>query len=240
MATIIQYFFACFLIGSLPFGEIVARLKTGKSLIQPGSRDTLPPGEVFEILGIPLSILVCLLDGFKGFVAVYPVTIKLIGQEAYSLWWVVGLGSILTVIGHCNSPFLGFRGGRGLAPTFGVMVTLLYVPALVSLLLGLFLAFWGLSSKPGALSAAGAMPLLSIAWVFLVKPQDINYLYIVAFMSIWTMWEHRSELKNYLGIKSKDSSFPGAQPEPACQAAKQDNQAAEHETSKSDFEKDSN
>jgi len=202
MTTIVPYFIACFLIGSLPFGEIVARLKAGKSLLQPDSRDTLPPGEVFEILGIPAGIVVCLLDCLKGFLAVYPVTVKMIGEGAYSQWWVVGIGGILTVIGHCNSPFLGFRGGRGLAPTFGVMVTLLYVPALISLLLGLFLAFWGLSSKPGALSAAGAMPLLSIAWVFLVKPADINYLYIVAFMSSWTMWEHRSELKNYLGIKS--------------------------------------
>jgi len=206
MSTIVPYFIACFLIGSLPFGEVVARLKAGKSLLLPGSRDTLPPGEVFEILGIPTGIIVCLLDCMKGFLAVYPITLRMIGAEAYSQWWVVGIGGILTVIGHCNSPFLGFRGGRGLAPTFGVMVTLLYVPALISLVLGLSLAFWGLSSKPGALSAAGAMPLLSIAWVFLVKPGDINYLYIVAFMSILTMWEHRSELKNYLGIKTLSNS----------------------------------
>ncbi|MBU1108370.1 MAG: glycerol-3-phosphate acyltransferase [Candidatus Riflebacteria bacterium] len=209
MTTIIQYFLACFLIGSLPFGEILARLKTGKSLILPGSRDTRPPGEVFEILGLPLGIFVCLLDCLKGFVAVYPLTVSLIGEDAYSQWWIVGLGGILTVIGHCNSPFLGFKGGRGLAPTFGVMVTLLPVPALLSMFLGLFLAFWGLSSKPGALSAAGAMPLLSIAWVFLVKFQDLDYLYIVAFMSSWTMWEHRSELKNYLGIKSQPTPLPG-------------------------------
>ena len=209
MTSTIQYFLACFLIGSLPFGEILARLKTGKSLLQPGSRDTRPPGEVFEILGLPLGILVCVLDCFKGFIAVYPVTVALIGADAYSQWWIVGLGGILTVIGHCNSPLLGFKGGRGLAPTFGVMVTLLPVPAFLSLLLGLFLAFWGLSSKPGALSAAGAMPLLSIAWVFLVKPQDLDYLYIVAFMSSWTMWEHRSELKNYLGIKRPPVTLPG-------------------------------
>ncbi|EKD84506.1 MAG: hypothetical protein ACD_39C00004G0002 [uncultured bacterium] len=215
MTTIVQYFVACFLIGSLPFGEAIARLRTGKSLLRPGTRDTIPPGEVFEILGIPTGILVCILDSLKGVIAVYPVALKLIGHDAYAQWWVVGLGGILTVIGHCNSPFLGFKGGRGLAPTFGVMVTLLYVPALLSLALGLFLAFWGLSSKPGALSAAGAMPLLSIAWVLLIRPQDINYLYIVAFMSTWTMWEHRSELKNYLGIKSQNPSFP----EPAVEAA---------------------
>jgi glycerol-3-phosphate acyltransferase PlsY len=222
MTIILQYFVACFLIGSLPLGEIVARLKSGKSLIVPGSRDTRPPGEVFEILGISTGIIVCILDALKGFLAVYPVTIKLIGPEAYSQWWVVGIGSVLTVIGHCNSPFLGFKGGRGLAPTFGVMVTLLYVPALLSLFLGLFLAFWGLSSKPGALSAAGAMPLLSIAWVFLYRPQDLDYLYIVAFMSTWTMWEHRSELKNYLGLKSAKATSPEQTAEAASETGNSD------------------
>lgn len=229
MTIIFQYFLACFLIGSLPFGETLARLTTGKSLLVPGSRDTRSPGEVFEILGLPLGILVCILDCLKGFLAVYPVTVRLIGEDAYAQWWIVGLGGILTVIGHCNSPFLKFKGGRGLAPTFGVMVTLLPVPALISLFLGLFLAFWGLSSKPGALSAAGAMPLLSIAWVFLVKPQDLDYLYIVAFMSSWTMWEHRSELKNYLGLKSSTVELPGQTskaPEPDIEAEQPDDEAS--------------
>lgn len=236
MATILLYFLACFLIGSLPFGEITARLKTGKTLLVPDSRDTLPPGEVFDILGIPTGIVICLLDSLKGFVAVYPVTVRMFGPEAYSQWWIVGIGGILTVIGHCNSPFLGFRGGRGLAPTFGVMVTLLYVPALLSFFLGLFLAFWGLSSKPGALSAAGAMPLLSIAWVFLVKPDDMNYLYIVAFMSSWTMWEHRSELKNYLGIKSSSSTFSAPLADETTKKTAEDNaQEIEKTSSESDI-----
>jgi glycerol-3-phosphate acyltransferase PlsY len=83
------------------------------------------------------------------------------------------------------------------------MATLLPIPAIFAFLIGLWLAFWGLSTKPGALSAAGAMPLLSIIWVLAIKPQDLYYLYIVAFMSLWTFWEHRDELKSYMGIKGK-------------------------------------
>jgi glycerol-3-phosphate acyltransferase PlsY len=206
MTTVTFYLLACFLIGSVPLGEIFARIKSGKSIIQPGSRNTIPPGEMFEILGIPAGIIVCLLDGAKGFVNVFPLAIYFLGPDPYSRWWVISLAGLLTVIGHCNSPFLGFKGGRGLAPTFGVMATLLPVPAFISLFLGLWLAFWGLSSKPGALSAAGAMPLLSIAWVMGVKPENLDYLYVVAFMSLWTMWEHREELKNYMGMKSSSDS----------------------------------
>jgi len=211
MGNYLFYFLLCFLIGSLPLGELTARLKSGRSLIQPGTRNMLPPGAFFEILGIPVAVTVCFLDAIKGFITVYPMAIWLIGPDPYSTWWVISLGGLLTVVGHCNSPFLGFKGGRGLAPVFGVMVTLLPVPALISLFLGLWLAFWGLSSKPGALSAAGAMPLLSIAWVVFIRPDNLDYLYVVAFMALWTMWEHREELKNYLGMKSiiePDSELP--------------------------------
>lgn len=201
MNNLFFYLSACFLIGSLPIGEIIARIKAGSSLILPGSRSTRPPGEMFDMLGIPTGILICLLDGLKGFIAVYPMARYFFGENPWQFWWIISLGGFLTVFGHCNSLFLGFRGGRGLAPTFGVMITILPVPALIASIIGFCLAFWGLSSKPGALSAAGAMPLLSIAWVMLIKPEEINYLYIVATMSIWTMWEHRDELLSYMGIR---------------------------------------
>lgn len=208
MNNLLFYLAACFLIGSLPFGEIIARLKTGSSLILPGSRRTRPPGDMFDLLGIPTGILVCLFDGFKGFIAVYPLASYFLGENPWQFWWIISLGGFLTVLGHCYSPFLGFRGGRGLSPIFGVMITLLPVPALIASMLGLWLAFWGLSSKPGALSAAGAMPILSIIWVMLIKPEEMDYLYIVATMSILTMWEHRVELLSYMGIR------PGNVPAP--------------------------
>jgi glycerol-3-phosphate acyltransferase PlsY len=210
MNSIIAYLLASFLIGALPFGELASRLKTGKSLIKEGTRTTLPPSEVFSLLGIPTGLIICLLDFTKGFLCSYPLAVFFLSPEPYHHWGWISLASLLCVIGHCNSPFLGFKGGRGLAPTSGIMATLLPIPAVLSLLLGFFLAFWGLSSKPGALSAAGAMPLLSIIWVLKIKPQDLFYLYIVAFMALWTFWEHRDELKSYMGIKTHS-------PEPAPQ-----------------------
>lgn len=206
MQQILIYLGACFLIGSIPFGEIISRLKSGNSLIQEKTRTTVPPARMFELLGIPLGIIICLFDFLKGFLASYPLAVALLGPEPYHAWGWVSLGGLLTVIGHCNSIFLGFKGGRGLAPTFGVMATLLPVPAVFAFIIGLWLAFWGLSTKPGALSAAGAMPLLSIIWVMAIRPEELFYLYIVAFMSLWTFWEHRDELKSYMGMGATDSA----------------------------------
>lgn len=211
MQQLIIYLVACYLIGSIPFGEILSRLKTGKTLIQERTRTTVAPAKMFELLGIPLGTLICVLDFLKGFITSYPLAVLLMGPEPYHAWGWISLGGLLTVIGHCNSLFLGFKGGRGLAPTFGVMATLLPVPAVFAFLIGAWLAFWGLSSKPGALSAAGAMPLLSIIWVLAIKPQELFYLYIVAFMSLWTFWEHRDELKSYMGIKTTQIDNPSSE-----------------------------
>jgi len=227
MNSLILYLLCSYLIGSLPIGELVARLKTGNSLIQPGSRNTRPPGEMFATLGIFTGILVCLIDGLKGFLTVYPLAIYFLGENPYQNWLAVSLAGFLTVFGHCNSLFLGFRGGRGLAPTFGVMITLLPIPALLASLLGFWLAFWGTSSKPGALSAAGAMPILSIAWVMLIRPDELDYLYVVATMAIWTMWEHRDELLSYMGIRSKNFA---AAPPPLVPTPNIDNAAEPPET----------
>jgi glycerol-3-phosphate acyltransferase PlsY len=196
--AILSYFVGC-----IPTGTIFSKIKGKSSLLEPGTRSTKMPGEIFKILGIPTGIIVSLLDTLKGFLVVTFLLKYLLGPSALDSWWTVSLGAMLVVIGHCNSALLGFRGGRGLAPIFGVSLAILPVPAILSCLLGLSLAFWGLSSKPGALSAAGAMPLFSILWVSTLSPNtNINYLYVVAFLSLWTMWEQRDELKNYMGIKT--------------------------------------
>lgn len=209
MVDFIVYLSVCFVIGSLPVGELIARFKTGKTVLQPGTRSTKSPGETFEILGSGSWVAINIIDALKGFAAVSPVATFVLGATPYQQWWLISLGGFVTVIGHCNSPFLGLKGGRGLSPTFGVMVTLLPYPALVASFIGFFLAFWGLSSKPGALSAAAVMPFLSIFWVLLIKPEDLYFLYIVACMSIWTIWEHRSELKKYLGMTDSKNSETG-------------------------------
>ena len=129
MSQVLIYLAACFLIGSIPFGELISRLKTGQSLLLHGTRTTVAPAKLFELLGIPLGIIICLLDFFKGFITSYPLAVWLFGPQPYQYWGWITFGGIFTVIGHCNSPFLGFKGGRGLAPTFGVMATLLPFPA---------------------------------------------------------------------------------------------------------------
>jgi glycerol-3-phosphate acyltransferase PlsY len=202
------YFLPAYLVGSIPTGTIAARLQGKGSLFAPGERSPLKAGEVFEILGIPVGLLVTFLDFLKGLIVVWPLHDWLINTHDQDHWWVVSVGAFLVVFGHCNSAWLGFKGGRGLSTTFGVMMYLLPVPAVLAFLLWGCLAFWGLSTRPGALSAAGAMPLLSLPYVWWFRADKFELLMLVALLSLLTLWEYRAALLGYLGLPKKPSLPP--------------------------------
>lgn len=201
MNPFLGYCLSAALVGSLPTGAVFARLR-GQSLFSPGKRQAVSIGETFRILGRPLGLLVTLIDFGKGLFVVWPLMNLIFPAPAPHPWWLVSLGGILAVISHCNSPWLGFRGGRGLATSFGVLVYVLPAPTLLALVVWSCLSFWGLSTRPGALSAAGALPLLTILWVVTLDRTRMNYLFLVAFLSLWTLWEQRISLLGYLGRPS--------------------------------------
>lgn len=197
---ILSYFLIVYLIGSIPLGDIFARIFRKGSVFNKGEWTTKPSGDVFELLGIKLGILVTILDILKGWLAISPL-LNYFAQpshDAYPL--ILCMGGILVVIGHCHSIFLGFRGGKGLAPTAGVLFTILPIPAFITFLVWAGLSFWGLSVRPGAVSAAGAMPVVSIPYIWFFAPEKLVYLYVVGALSICTMWEYRTSLLSYMGL----------------------------------------
>ncbi len=199
MTPYLIYLFLAYMVGSIPFGVLAAKILGKGPIFEPGERNPKHAGDVFKILGNKLGVIVTILDFGKGLFVVWPLITILLGEPGHITWWVVSLGGLFVVIGHCNSAVLGFRGGRGLATSFGVLFPILPFPAIGACLVWAALSFWGLSTRPGALSAAGAMPFFSIPYC-LYYPEKLFYLYAVAFLSLWTMWEHRATLAKYLGM----------------------------------------
>ena len=206
----VLYLVSAFLIGSLPVGEISCRLLGRGSLFRPGEWGPMYTGDVFEALGRPLGLLVTLLDMAKGWVVVTHLIHFVLGEGWEKVWWTVSLGGLLVVVGHCHSLFLGFRGGRGVATSGGVLLTLLPVPTIAALILWVSLAFWGLSTRPGTISAASAMPLFSALWVWW-HPEEAFYLYVVVFLSVWTVFEYRATMLMYIGMGRKTAPPPSSE-----------------------------
>ncbi len=127
---------AGYLLGSLPFGYLVARAKS-VNIFEVGSKS---PGatNVRRVLGHGPGNLVLILDLLKGAVAAgWPLLAKSLPMPAWPLMSVVGLTAAL--IGHSFSCFTQFRGGKGVATAAGGFIVLFPLGALSAAVV------WGLT-----------------------------------------------------------------------------------------------
>jgi glycerol-3-phosphate acyltransferase PlsY len=108
---------ASFVIGAIPWGYLAGKASRGIDLRAVGSGGT-GATNVLRTLGPRASAVVALLDILKGFLPV--VFARSAGFD--SAW--VAAAAVATVVGHCWSPFIGFKGGKGVATGAGAAIAL--------------------------------------------------------------------------------------------------------------------
>lgn len=117
------FYLLAYLIGAIPFGYIIVRWGYKIDLLNIGS-GSIGATNVYRALkditprAKNLSILTILLDSTKGLLVV--LCAKMLGLSFETQWAV----AILSVLGHCFSPYLGFNGGKGVATTIGSVILL--------------------------------------------------------------------------------------------------------------------
>lgn len=178
----------CFVIGSIPFA-VIAMAGSGIDIRKVGSGN---PG-FNNVLRVNRRRAVIALAGDMGKGVVAMLIVR---SGAHNVWelWAFGFAAIL---GHCYSPFLKFRGGKGIATSAGVMLVICWLPAVIAL--AWFVAVRMTGSKLLRLREAGAIASLS-SWVLFVllmlvfrTPEDaISAAVIAAFL----FWRHRKNLEH--------------------------------------------
>jgi glycerol-3-phosphate acyltransferase PlsY len=116
---------AAFFAGAVPWGYLVGRATAGVDLRTVGSGGT-GATNVLRTLGARASAAVFILDFLKGLLPV--VVAKWLG---FGPWWIAA-AAVAAVVGHCWSPFIGFKGGKGVATGAGGALAL-FPPVLVAL-----------------------------------------------------------------------------------------------------------
>jgi glycerol-3-phosphate acyltransferase PlsY len=116
---------AGYLIGGIPWGVVLARLVGGRDPRTVGSGRT-GGANVLRALGPRVAIVAGLLDLLKGCVAV--LIPMLLGASIA----VQAIAALASIVGHSRSPYIGFRGGRGVSPAFGALLVLWPLVALLS------------------------------------------------------------------------------------------------------------
>jgi len=183
---------SCYLLGSVPFGYIVGKLFKKVDIREFGSGN-IGTTNAFRILGPPLASLVLIGDVGKGIFSVYLV--KYLNMDCSLISAIAGLA---VICGHDWSLFLGFKGGKGIATTFGVVF------ALNPIISVLAVTVWGIvliTSKYASLSSICA--LISIFIFAIIFKQPYEYILFSAIIMILGIFKHKENIKRLKSGKER-------------------------------------
>lgn len=187
MTRVLLLLVAAYLVGSIPSSWIAGRLAR-VDLTERGSGN-LGGTNVFRVLGMSYALPVVVVDVAKGFVPAWFFA-AWDGHPAGQLALAYGLCAIA---GHVWSVFLGFRGGKGVATSGGVLIALVPVAALVGLLVWGGTVLLTRTVSVASLTAATALPV--VAWLLDAEPEKVSFTVVLAVL-VW--WTHRSNVRRLL------------------------------------------
>ena len=185
LGKIILTFAIAYLLGSIPFGYLIALLF--KIDIRQHGSGNIGATNVFRALGPLPGAIVFILDLLKGTLAVVAARI-LIGDA-----WFVILAALAVVLGHTFSIFLKFKGGRGAATSLG---TLLGVAPDIFVAAALLVALIIYITRYVSVASITVPILVTLAMYFLNRP--LPYTIACALVSALIIFRHIPNIKRLL------------------------------------------
>lgn len=181
-----------YLLGSIPFGYVAGRL-CGVDIRTQGSGN-IGATNVLRVLGKKWGYAVFLLDFMKGWL---PVQLALDCGPLFSGHHATtapgALAGICVLLGHSFPVWLGFRGGKGIASSGGVIVALFPAAFLVGL--GVWILVFTTTRYVSVASIAGSVALpVTVGAMYLLHRTDLIGLLTAALMGALAVWRHRSNI----------------------------------------------
>ena len=185
---------AAYLLGAVPSSYLLARWVAGVDLREHGSKN-LGATNLYRLLGWKAAIPAGAFDLAKGAV---PALLAVRFGTGPS-WWPLVVG-VAAVVGHVYSPFVGFKGGKGVATAAGVFLALApaSVGAAAIVWVGLLwlTGYMSVASMTGAVAFATATPLL--------YPRDQVLTWAALIVCVFIVFTHRSNIRRLLaGTESR-------------------------------------
>jgi len=193
---------AAFLLGSIPTGYLLVRIFRRQDIRSIGSGN-IGATNVLRAGGKGLGAATFLLDVLKGCVAVWAgMAIAAALLPALAPRNAEAISALFAVLGHMFTPWLNFRGGKGVATGFGVFLVAAPLAALAAIaLFALILAFSRYVSL-GSILAAAAFPVFAFFLVHGSRPAF--FLFVQAAVALLIIIKHHQNIRRLLdGTESR-------------------------------------
>ncbi|MDC4206279.1 MAG: glycerol-3-phosphate 1-O-acyltransferase PlsY [Candidatus Manganitrophus sp.] len=182
-----------YLVGSIPAGLLVSKFSGGIDPRQAGSKN-IGATNVMRVAGKKAAALTLIGDLLKGLLPVAAARLFNLPEEGLLL---VGLSAIL---GHIFPVYLKFKGGKGVATSFGVFLGIAPLIALIALLIWIAGISFSKYSSVGALSAFAALPFLAV----LLKP-EMKFVLFSTIISILVYIRHKENIQRLIAGREEQA-----------------------------------
>lgn len=183
-----------YLLGNLSFAYILGKLIKKQDVRDYGSGNAGTTNAI-RTFGKKIGALVFIGDVLKAVVAV--LIGKSFGDEIGSY-----IAGILVIVGHNWPVFLGFKGGKGVASTIGVLVTITPLVTLICVVIGVTIIIFTRTVSIGSIVGMSLSPIVSLVFV---RPLDIKLTVFCLILSSMSIYRHKSNIKKLM--EGKENKF---------------------------------
>lgn len=139
-----------------------------------------------RVLGKKVALAVFLIDFFKGFLLAFFV------RRYFTMEYAL-IAGVFVVLGHIYTVFLGFKGGKGVATTFGVLYCLFFKEVFICSILGLVILY-----ITRYVSLSGLITLLNTNILMFLLGVEIRYIYFTFFLFCIVTFKHKENIKRLI------------------------------------------
>ena len=195
---------AAYLVGGIPFGFLIGKMR-GVDVRTVGSKN-IGATNVFRTVGKKWGLIAFACDVLKGLLP----TLAARHFAAEPSWLPLSVG-VMCVVGHMLTPYMKFKGGKGVATAFGMLIGL--APALVGTAFALFALVFALSHYISLGSCSAAAFLMVAVWFPILGTEGYRNLpqcILVTLIAAFVIFKHRANIGRLLsGTESKIYLFRG-------------------------------
>ena len=206
MACYIIVAIIAYLIGSISFGVLISKKMAGIDVREKGSK-AAGSTNVLRTVGKKAAALTLICDILKGIIAV--LIAMLLGWIVKDIdkATLVQIAAIAVVIGHTFPIFFGFKGGKGVATSLGVLLLINWQIGLICLVFALVIMALTRMVSAGSVLAAILFPVLTL---FIGQEHFIvsgNYFIFSVIMALIVAFNHRTNINRILNGTENKLSF---------------------------------